>query len=410
MDIESNNSSIPSAKPKKKHDKKHHAGVKHRHKKKPRVDGSGNIIDVSGEIMQDLSLNLVGDLSMNPVGDLSSNLVEDISSNPVEDLSLNPLKDISLNPVEDLSLNPLKENISIVYETPKEVAYIHEIYSDKEDSDPETVETVENTMPKTNKTKKSPKLVFIVPYRDREHQLIFFREHMVKIMEDYDKSTYQIIYLHQKDARSFNRGAMKNIGFLYVKTKYPDDYKSMTLVFNDVDTMPLTKNFLNYETHSGNVKHFYGYEFTLGGIVSITGNDFEKIGGYANYWAWGFEDNVLQDRVLKAGLKIDRSNYYPIMDKNILQLKDGITRLVNRGEFDKYEQEKTTNKTVDGFHTIKDLQYVFDEISGFVNVTSFTTQTPENIAQTTVHDMRNGAVPFKRARKRPKMGMFMHHR
>ena len=230
MDIESNNSSIPSAKPKKKHDKKHHAGVKHRHKKKPRVDGSGNIIDVSGEIMQDLSLNLVGDLSMNPVGDLSSNLVEDISSNPVEDLSLNPLKDISLNPVEDLSLNPLKENISIVYETPKEVAYIHEIYSDKEDSDPETVETVENTMPKTNKTKKSPKLVFIVPYRDREHQLIFFREHMVKIMEDYDKSTYQIIYLHQKDERSFNRGAMKNIGFHIIKQTYPKQYQNITLV------------------------------------------------------------------------------------------------------------------------------------------------------------------------------------
>jgi hypothetical protein len=372
MDIESNNSSIPPTKPKKKHDKKHHAGVKHRSKKKPRVDGSGNIIDVSGE-------------------DLSLNLVEDISSNPVEDISSK------------------EENISIVYETPKDVAYIHEIYSDKEDSDPETVETVENTMPNKNKTTKSPKLVFIVPYRDREHQLTFFREHMAKIMEDYDKSTYQIIYLHQKDERSFNRGAMKNIGFLYVKTKYPEDYKSMTLVFNDVDTMPLTKNFLNYETHSGNVKHFYGYEFTLGGIVSITGNDFEKIGGYANYWAWGFEDNVLQDRVSKAGLKIDRSQYYPIMDKNILQLKDGITRLVNRGEFDKYEQEKTTNKTVDGFHTIKDLQYVFDEISGFVNVTSFTTQTPENIAQTTVHDMRNGAVPFKRARKRPKMGMFMHH-
>ena len=397
MDIESNNnSSIPPTKPKKKHDKKHHAGVKHRSKKKPRVDGSGNIIDVSGE---DLSLNLVGDLSMNLVGDLSMNPVEDISSNPVEDISSK------------------EENISIVYETPKEVAYIHEIYSDKEDSDPEIVETVENKMPNKNKKSptslktptKSPKLVFIVPYRDREHQLIFFREHMVKIMEDYDKSTYQIIYLHQKDERSFNRGAMKNIGFLYVKTKYPEDYKSMTLVFNDVDTMPLTKNFLNYETHSGNVKHFYGYEFTLGGIVSITGNDFEKIGGYANYWAWGFEDNVLQDRVSKAGLKIDRSQYYPIMDKNILQLKDGITRLVNRGEFDKYEQEKTTNKTVDGFHTIKDLQYVFDEISGFVNVTSFTTQTPENIAQTTVHDMRNGAVPFKRARKRPKMGMFMHH-
>jgi hypothetical protein len=96
---------------------------------------------------------------------------------------------------------------------------------------------------------------------------------MEKILEDYKKSEYKIIYSHQSDTRIFNRGAMKNIGFLYAKSLYPNDYQNITFVFNDVDTMPYNKNFLNYETVQGNVKHFYGYQFTLGGIVSITGAD-----------------------------------------------------------------------------------------------------------------------------------------
>ena len=254
-----------------------------------------------------------------------------------------------------------------------------------------------------------PKVIFIVPYRDREEQRRFFEFQMKTVLEDYQPGETLILYSHQADQRSFNRGAMKNIGFLYVKSRFPNDYQNMTLVFNDVDTMPYTKGFINYETTPGNVKHFYGYTFTLGGIVSITGADFERTNGFPNYWAWGYEDNAFQRRVEQAGLHIDRSQFYPILDKNILQLKDGITRVVNRGEFDRYVDEVKYQNNQEGIQTLALVYYEFDENTRFINVRSFQTPVQEQPELTKVHDMREGPVPFVRTpqqrRGRARMGM-----
>jgi hypothetical protein len=228
-----------------------------------------------------------------------------------------------------------------------------------------------------------------------------------------DKEDYKIFFVHQCDNRDFNRGALKNIGFLVVREKYPKQYHKITLVFNDVDTMPYIKNFLNYETVHGSVKHFYGFTFALGGIVSIKGSDFETVGGYPNFWSWGYEDNLLQVRVLDAKLNIDRSQYYPLMDKNMFQMKDGLERIVKRSEFDRFLSD-----TTEGFSSITNIQYNINEETGFIDVTNFTTAFDDKPNENVVHDLRNGNKPFQpphqqliqlkgRTKRRPTMRMMM---
>jgi len=71
------------------------------------------------------------------------------------------------------------------------------------------------------------------------------------------------------------------------------------------------------------------------------------------------EDNVLQKRCEKTGLTIDRSVFYNIGSPEILQLFDGISRIISkkdawRGEYD---------DGMDGLSTISELKYTIDDKS-----------------------------------------------
>ena len=250
----------------------------------------------------------------------------------------------------------------------------------------------------------APKLIFIVPYRDRELQKSFFMKHMSYVLEDTPKDTYEIYFAHQRDGREFNRGAMKNIGFLAMREKYPHEYRNITFVFNDVDTMPYEKNFLNYETTAGTIKHFYGFSYTLGGIFSIKGGDFEQVGGFTMPFSRGFEDNAMQQRVLAAGMKIDRSQFYNLYDKNILSLRDGITRPVNQEDFNRY-----IKKTKEGLTTLRDVNYSME--NEFIQIKGFETGYVNTTANKQ-YDLLRGNQPFKMPSKNPKadnMGFGVMH-
>ena len=156
-----------------------------------------------------------------------------------------------------------------------------------------------------------PKVVFIIPYRNRAVHKVELLKNM-DILLDGHKGEYAFFFAHQCNKLPFNRGAMKNIGFLAIKNKYPDHYKNMAFIFHDVDSWPREKGLIDYMTlpEPGFVRHFYGYQWCLGGMFSIRGADFEKTGGFPNFWGWGLEDNVIHERCIKAGLVIDRRCFY----------------------------------------------------------------------------------------------------
>ena len=242
-----------------------------------------------------------------------------------------------------------------------------------------------------------PKRVFIVPYRNRLQQKFFFCQQMNFILEGADD--YEILFVHQMDSRPFNRGAMKNIGFLAIKEKYPESYKDITFIFNDVDTLPFHKLF-DYQTVNGTVKHYYGFDSALGGIVVIKGADFELVNGYPSYWGWGMEDACLQNRCLYNKIKIDRSQFYPIGSPEILQLFDGVERLVSPKDPQRMKQDRG----IDGLKTIHKLTYTIDKESAnpadnkyivpdqdrvfYVNVASFMTLVHFESDQYHQYDLR----------------------
>lgn len=201
-----------------------------------------------------------------------------------------------------------------------------------------------------------PTSVFLVPYRNRAEQKFFFSNYMTQLLGN---KKYEIYFVHQNDTRSFNRGAMKNIGFLAIKAKYPNHYQDMNIVFNDVDTLPFN-NIFDYETTEGTVKHYYGFTHALGGIVVFKGGDFEKINGFPNCWGWGGEDSGIQKRCIQHNLTIDRSDFKEIGNPQILQLFDGVERIINRSDYISVKYDLTGKE---GLMTIYNPVFTIDDIS-----------------------------------------------
>lgn len=252
-----------------------------------------------------------------------------------------------------------------------------------------------------------PSIVFIVPYRNRPQQKFFFCKHMSFILEN--EPNYEVYIVHQTDNRPFNRGAIKNIGFMAIREKYKENeaYKNITFVFNDIDTMPFINHLFSYQTTVGIVKHFYGFTYALGGIVSITGADFERINGFPCLWGWGHEDNELQNRCIDHRIYIDRSTFFKIGSPEVLQLFDGMTRIIQK----KKEMGKKQRRppAIDGIHTIHNLFYLHDNRStnvkdniyvyfnprfSYINVMTF--ETINNITDFAFHnyDLRQNKITF----------------
>lgn len=235
------------------------------------------------------------------------------------------------------------------------------------------------------------KTFFIIPYRDRENDKIKFISHMNTYLKKIDfKEEYTFLFSHQCDKRPFNRGAIKNIGFISVKNKYPNDYKNFTFVFHDIDTLPSYDIILPYTTTHGTLKHYYGYKFALGGIFVIKGNDFELTKGFPNFWGWGFEDNTMYERCISSKINVDRSIFFDIKDKNILNSNNDIYRIISKRDANVYKYESPDN-----IESIKNLKYIIEYCNNnenvcYSNITDFSVEMEHSQQIYEKYDIRKG--------------------
>ena len=220
-----------------------------------------------------------------------------------------------------------------------------------------------------------PEIIFIVPYRKREPQLEIMINHYTSL---FDKQNYKIFVAHQNDKRFFNRGAMKNLGFLHAKECYPNNYLDILFIFNDVDILFGCRDETDIRTQKGFVKHYYGYKQTFGGIFSLYGRDFERMNGFPNIWNWGYEDNCLRQRwkYINKTSMIDYSEFCDVT-RNKIQQKYVIMTYICAGDRD----EKVFNKHTTWNHyklCCKNLLY--DGLNKLYNVNKIqTTPSEDNV-------------------------------
>jgi hypothetical protein len=112
----------------------------------------------------------------------------------------------------------------------------------------------------------------------------------------------QFYIIHQINSNEFNRGAMRNIGFLEVSKTRPDGL----FIFNDIDTYPTYWGSIIYDTKPGQIRHAFGTKNeNIGGVCCFWKNEFEKINGFPNYWGWGIEDVTIMYRAKKYNIYIE---------------------------------------------------------------------------------------------------------
>ncbi len=228
--------------------------------------------------------------------------------------------------------------------------------------------------------------IFVVPYRNRDAQLCLFLSHLKYLLEDEASNDYRIYIVNQTDDRAFNRGAMRNIGFLEGKKEFPDTYKDIDFVFHDLDNLVGRKNVVEFTTQHGNINHIFGNysKDNIGGIFVIKGGDYEKTNGFPNLWGWGGEDVVLYYRCQKAQLKLIR-NKFACGDTRVVYLDSQSAPMLylrTSNAFNEMVVEKARRGTIiqDGIFSIKNIKTSRVNMAPsvyMINISTFTCNNSE---------------------------------
>jgi len=205
-------------------------------------------------------------------------------------------------------------------------------------------------------------LVIIVPYRDREAQKDVFIPHMKAFLKR-KAIPYRIIICEQSDdGRPFNRGAIKNIGFLEAKCRLENIIDDFTYCFHDIDTIPVKDECIYELADKNSVYHSYGIHTCLGGVIFLTEDAMATSNGYPNnYWGWGLEDVCIMARLQVCGFKIDRTNFEWLGDEILFNKISGVenTKVWPKSDIETikalyyYEAEHRETAIMNGLSNIK---------------------------------------------------------
>jgi len=164
------------------------------------------------------------------------------------------------------------------------------------------------------------RLNIVVPYRDREAHLNAFvplvRAYFARDKVDKD-IPYRVLIIEQEKGLPFNRGALKNIGFVIGRDQ--SDYTC----FHDIDYLPVWADYSwsdrptaivwhGAETRPWSLKYPQRrtgnkLEDFFGAVVLTPNALFQQVNGYANtYWGWGWEDTDIKRRYQSAGITVTR--------------------------------------------------------------------------------------------------------
>jgi beta-1,4-galactosyltransferase 1 len=143
----------------------------------------------------------------------------------------------------------------------------------------------------------SPRLVVVVPYRDRDDYLREFLANVPRYLELQNGITdYRIVISEQTDAGLFSAALAKNVGALFAINELSAGY----LLFNDVDTIPVEN--VDYRFNGRNCICFMNF-----GNCRIDVHDFLTVNGYNPRIAgWGYEDTEFYHRLSVFGLDFVR--------------------------------------------------------------------------------------------------------
>ena len=205
-------------------------------------------------------------------------------------------------------------------------------------------------------------IVIITPYRDRPKQKETFLKHMKDFLAKKCDPFLIVVSEQSDDSRAFNRGAMKNIGYLEAKAHIGELFREAIYVNQDIDVLPNSQECIYAIPDENTIYNPYGVQHCLAKIHIQSAKMMETTNGYPNnYWAWGLEDVCVQARADTHGFKTDRTHFEWLGTNNMWIEQEGEenTRTWREGNLDTvrrlYEYEAVNPHTCwdNGLTTIK---------------------------------------------------------